>query len=961
MTYCPHCGASNKATSTFCNDCGSSLTAPSDARCAVCGATNPRDRSFCATCGATLEPSKPASASSQETRGTEKDSGATSSTPRAPAARTSQWVARVRGAKRSDAPRAAPSGMDEAEIKGEPKEEAATPGHVEENRALPSAADEQLPEWLLELRTAPLDELPNAEPQAAPEPQPGPVKSDDELPEWLIELQSATPDDLQMRTPETRATLSPESEEDTHAPEPEPDVESAPPLDAAAQPLELNASEPEASAAPAEPPGQSGTIQDDEDDPPAADPPMPNSGDGPFPGGAPGGDRSPQPPASTDKSAVPPEAESASDAQDHPPFITPTAPVETIADNDPDWLKELRAKINVPPASSAAGAPAEAHAAELPPEAEAELPDWLGTWDEAQAATVPESQASPAESTSAELPEWLHESAPDQTSTTPVEATALDEGHSAPDDDATFIQSTAAFLHQDAEAGRGADVRPVASAALPPSEELPDWLREAAPSTEILPIAAASEPESEDLPDWLSEFAPELAAKAPPQAEAIAPTAEAESAALGAAAPNVPSEESATPDWVRELEPPREAAEDASLALEKAELEELPDWLREPNAQPDESGQEYTPRVRAEETQTPAFTQEIPAWAEQMRPLQETPEAAGPIAGMMGVLPNALAVVEPHKAAESAAPRVNGGRIFESVLAAPATAPASVPATTRRARGAVPRWIYAVMLLAALVALFLPTDWAGLGLAVNNSTPTAGFYDRLQALAPGSTVLLAFDYETGQAVELDPAARVIVGDLARRQVNVVALSTLPVGAQLAQNILNETARQNTQWQPGRNFVNVGYIPGAEAGLRRLAENWPAADQLDFENQPLGLSPLAAHVKGLRDFALVIEFAGSDKNLQWWMEQVQPRHETTFVAAVSAAADASARNYRDAKQLAAFLRGMQGAAEYELFLNQPGLTVRLMDAQSILHVVLFALIVVGNLAFVLEWLKRSRST
>ncbi len=60
----------------------------------------------------------------------------------------------------------------------------------------------------------------------------------------------------------------------------------------------------------------------------------------------------------------------------------------------------------------------------------------------------------------------------------------------------------------------------------------------------------------------------------------------------------------------------------------------------------------------------------------------------------------------------------------------------------------------------------------------------------------------------------------------------------------------------------------------------------------------------------------------------------------------------------ANQLAAFLRGLGGAAEYELFSNQTGLTVRTVDAQSFSQILIAAIIVLGNLAFLAGRLRKS---
>ncbi len=145
-----------------------------------------------------------------------------------------------------------------------------------------------------------------------------------------------------------------------------------------------------------------------------------------------------------------------------------------------------------------------------------------------------------------------------------------------------------------------------------------------------------------------------------------------------------------------------------------------------------------------------------PAWVVGPKPagaetLPEVTETSGPLAGVRGVLPVAYDLTQPHAAPALPTARANGARMFESVLATPAAATSVAPSlrAARTARPWVNPLIYVVVFLAALVAVLLPSDMAGLGLTVDNQTPTAEFYGKLEALAPGSTVLLAFDYTPG--------------------------------------------------------------------------------------------------------------------------------------------------------------------------------------------------------------------
>jgi len=61
----------------------------------------------------------------------------------------------------------------------------------------------------------------------------------------------------------------------------------------------------------------------------------------------------------------------------------------------------------------------------------------------------------------------------------------------------------------------------------------------------------------------------------------------------------------------------------------------------------------------------------------------------------------------------------------------------------------------------------------------------------------------------------------------------------------------------------------------------------------------------------------------------------------------------ARNYVNANQLQASLRGLTGAAELELLSNQTGQAVKTVDAFSVVSLALAGIIIVGNIIFILR--------
>ncbi len=611
-----------------------------------------------------------------------------------------------------------------------------------------------------------------------------------------------------------------------------------------------------------------------------------------------------------------PEMPGETQASEEPPSppatvepVEPTAPAPEPATEEehvPEWLARLRETSPAPQDEESPAA-----------EESAPLPEWI-----TPTTAEPTPEQTPAEPTEGELPEWLKQAHIGQTQ--PPELTSETE------------------------------------------DEIPDWLKQGQTQAPAAPAAAEIEP----APDWLAQAATESAkaeeatpvqpveAGAPEPVSEVEPT-QAIEPAKEPTEPFVPSE-----PLIESLEATvgsalTQAEAEPVAASPSAAVEDdgIPDWLRA-------AAPPSTPVEPPKELEQP-LPSEVPAWVAALKPAEamtpplgasesEAVEAAGPLQGLRGVLPLALAIAEPHPPIETSQPasRADGGSIFESILAAPtAAAPAAKPA--RRALTMRPL-IYLLLLLAVLVPFLLPYDITSSTFNIAG-TPAAGFYDTLQKLPAGSTVLLSFDYDPSMAGEMDLLANAVVRDLVQRRVNIIAVSTLETGPQIAQRILDSAASATSQYTYGSNYL-ILYLPGNEAGLANLATAGPATATDFVDKKSAGQFPVAANIKTLRDVALVIDFAGTEDALKAWVEQVQPRVNVRIAAAVSASVEPKARAYRSANQLTAMMSGLMGAAQYEVLSNQPQLAVISVNAQTAAQLVVVFVIVLGNIVF---WISRAR--
>ncbi|MFP4323324.1 MAG: hypothetical protein ACLFTK_12795 [Anaerolineales bacterium] len=306
------------------------------------------------------------------------------------------------------------------------------------------------------------------------------------------------------------------------------------------------------------------------------------------------------------------------------------------------------------------------------------------------------------------------------------------------------------------------------------------------------------------------------------------------------------------------------------------------------------------------------------------------------------------------------------------------------PQRRRRARQRIPRdrLVMTVLLLIALLVPFVtevlhvaespPTtlteDAQPVG-ALVDSLPT----DDATARVP---VLVAFEYGSTGAQELDPLAEAVLRDILAHNGYPVVLSTHPLGILRAEQVMRELAQDDallealgrfdqppipvtrpdlsppSGWvnarvgvdvaersragtvmglidpppiippvnlQPGEHYAVLRYLPGGAVSVRALTES-VAFGALVFQSDISGANTnLEMDVITDDSFAFVVVVAERYDEVRIWAEQLA-EVQVPKVALVSAAAEPLARPYLSADAYDGMLSGIQGALMYDAARN-----------------------------------------
>jgi hypothetical protein len=413
---------------------------------------------------------------------------------------------------------------------------------------------------------------------------------------------------------------------------------------------------------------------------------------------------------------------------------------------------------------------------------------------------------------------------------------------------------------------------------------------------------------------------------------------------------------------------------DTSADVELAPID-LPDWLSElkstpPQARPESEG--------LEDKLAPAT---LPSWLEAMRPMEtfrpmveiqpeaeQEVEAAGPLAGLRGVLLAEPVVAMPHQSTAAAA-RLDvterqfalGDLLRRLVEDEERELP---PAARGRRRLPLVRWAVAIVLILAVI---LPSFVGGPSFPVPTLVPPGlpSLINLVNALPADRPVLLVFDYEPGYSGELEAVAGPLLEHLMTRGLRLATVSTRPSGPPLAERLIQEIGKVH-QYTNGEDYLHLGYLPGGPAAVQLFAQDPRLAVAGGFllpegtTGATIWQSPVVRDVTRLSDFGAVVVIAAGTEIARTWVEQASPMlGETPLVMVLSAGVEPLVRPYYEAlnPQVDAILAGLPAAVAYEQANGQPAQARALWNAFGTGMLVAELSLVLGVAYGLVSWLLR----
>lgn len=258
------------------------------------------------------------------------------------------------------------------------------------------------------------------------------------------------------------------------------------------------------------------------------------------------------------------------------------------------------------------------------------------------------------------------------------------------------------------------------------------------------------------------------------------------------------------------------------------------------------------------------------------------------------------------------------------------------------------RWVFVGIALAVIIPI-ITAYTLPLG---KPAPPTVAVYEYIEQLQPGDVVMFGFDYGPASMPELHPQALALLRHCFQRKLRVLTVSLNVQGTVLASRALATVAAE-TGAKDGEDYANLGFkVGGASVILGMGSDGIAKVYRVTADGRPTADLPVMRGVRNYNDIALMVDLAASAIPGAW-IAFAHQQYGQDVALGITAVMATDYYPYLQSDQIIGLINGLKGAAEYEVLLGlegkqAPGMLG--MSAQSISHLLIIALVILGNIAY-----------
>lgn len=276
------------------------------------------------------------------------------------------------------------------------------------------------------------------------------------------------------------------------------------------------------------------------------------------------------------------------------------------------------------------------------------------------------------------------------------------------------------------------------------------------------------------------------------------------------------------------------------------------------------------------------------------------------------------------------------------------------------------RIVFLVVGLSVLIPLIFPFS-----IKTNVMPPTEKLFNTIEQINPESQgILIAADYDPQTMPELQPMFIGLLRHSFARRIPVLVMSSYIQGPGLAKQGLDQVTQEFNQRAGsnedsiiyGRDYVFLGFPPLWLAAVLRMGSDISQAFPADYYKNRTGSLDMMKRIKNYNDIGIVVSIAGSAIP-QSWVTYANTRFGVKVGSGATAVTAPDFYPFLNTGQMSGMIAGLKGASEYEYLVNTkynlsgPTPATRGMSSQSIAHLTILLLVIIGNIGYFATRRKR----
>jgi len=254
------------------------------------------------------------------------------------------------------------------------------------------------------------------------------------------------------------------------------------------------------------------------------------------------------------------------------------------------------------------------------------------------------------------------------------------------------------------------------------------------------------------------------------------------------------------------------------------------------------------------------------------------------------------------------------------------------------------RIVYTAVWIAVVFPFIVPTHFP-----ISITPEAQKLYDAIEALPDSCTVMVVFDYYPSTVAECEPMTRTALRQFWRKDCKVITLSNIPLGGpSMAEAVTREIAPEYGKVY-GKDFVNLGYKANYVAVLSGMGTSIESIFPTDNSGTPLSQLPMMDSVVNYGQISFIFEVA-DNATADYWVSIVNAQYGVPMGCGTTAVSAPKYYAFVGSGQFVGLLGGMKGAAEYEILVGNRANAVRGMGVQSLVHLLIIFLVILGNVSY-----------